>query len=242
MWVNKVIGDKWVILNHTRNKKGFMPATNGRIIGKKVGDFVYGVVVGTAIKDSDKTYIKRSYKLEITDNLNIFNTFLSADKLQKGMQLQGIVESKEDKGYVINLWLKDESRAFLNFSDYKGKELNEGDEISIVLKGSKSKSQKIIKWIHRTAIENFVEWKIDSHTEINFEWVKPGFLVEAKIESIIDSSSNKKNSTGKSNDKITSNGLNVTFGKGIHGAIFIDHLQHDLSKYKKNKKIIARVI
>lgn len=80
-----------------------MPATNGKIFGKKVGDFVYGVVVGTSVRESDQTHLKRSYKLEITDNLNIYNTFLSADKLQKGMQLQGVVESREDKGYVINL-------------------------------------------------------------------------------------------------------------------------------------------
>lgn len=34
----------------------------------------------------------------------------------------------------------------------------------------------------------------------------------------------------------------MTFGKGVNGVIFVDHLQHDLSKYKKNKKILARVI
>ena len=247
MWVNKVIGDKWLILNHTRNRKGFMPATNGKIFGKKVGDFVYGVVVGTSIRESDNTQLKRSYKLEITDNLNIYNTFLSADKLQKGMQLQGIVESREDKGYMINLRLKDESKAFLNYSDYKGKELNEGDEISVILKGSKSKSQKIIKWIHRSAIENFTEWKVDLNTEVNFEWVKPGFLVEAKIEGTVEahpskSSTSTKNGSQKASNKTSCNGLNVTFGKGVNGVIFVDHLQHDLSKYKKNKKILARVI
>ena len=91
-----------------------------------IGDFVYGVVVDTAIKDSDQSYIKRRYKLIITDNLNIFYTFLSADKLQKDMQLQGVIESKEDMGYVINLWWKDESKIFY-LSYYKWKELNEGD-------------------------------------------------------------------------------------------------------------------
>lgn len=65
--------------------------------------------------------------------------------------------------------MKDESKAFLNYSDYKGKELNEGDDISVILKGNKSKSQKIIKCIHRSAIETFTEWKVDLNTEINFE-------------------------------------------------------------------------
>jgi ribosomal protein S1 len=48
--------------------------------------------------------------------------------------------------------------------------------------------------------------------------------VSAKIESIVE------------------NGLNVTFGNGVMGSIFIDHLKTDLSKYKKKKHLLARVI
>ncbi|CAI2362226.1 unnamed protein product [Moneuplotes crassus] len=224
MAVSKVHKDQFVVLNHSRNKKGYMSAVDGRIIGKKAGSYIYGVVVGTRNKSSNNKFIKRNKNLQLTDNLNIFNTFLTSDKLTKGMQLQGTVESKEGKGYIIDLLLKDQGKAFLNFKDYKGKELQEGELITVIMKGSISKSQKIIKCAHISAIENIEDWAIDIHSEINFECVKPGFLVECKIQSIVE------------------NGLNVSFGKGVNGVIFIDHLAQDLSKYKKKGKILARVI
>lgn len=201
-----------------------MSAVDGHIIGRKVGQYMYGVIVGTRAKTSNSKFIKRNKNLQLTDNLNIFNTFLSSDKILKGMQLQGIVESKEGKGYIIDLCLKDQTKAFLNFKDFKGKELQEGEAVTIILKGSMSKSQKIIKCIHHSAIENIEDWVINANSEINFECVKPGFLVEGRIESIVD------------------NGLNISFGRGVNGVIFIDHLSRDLSKYKKKKKILARVI
>lgn len=224
MAVSRVHKDQFVVCNFTRNKKGYMSAIEGHIIGKKTGQFVYGTIVGTRRKEQGAKFVKLSKSLQITDNLNIFNMFLTADKLVKGMQLQGSVESKEGKGYVINLHTKDESKAFLNFKDYKGPELHEEDIVEIILKGAMSKSQKIIKCIHPSAIENIEDWAIDTAAEIYYECVKPGFLVQARIESIVE------------------NGLNVSFGKGINGVIFIDHLKQDLSKYKKKKKILARVI
>lgn len=224
MAVCQVHKDQFIVGNLTRNKKAYMSAIDGKITDKKVGQYVYGVVVGTRNKASDANFINRNRNLQLTDNLNIFNTFLTSEKLQKGMQLQGIVESKEGKGYIINLCMKDESKAFLNFSDYKGKELQEGQQVTVILKGNKSKSQKIIKCIHHSAIENIEEWAIDLSTEVNFECVKPGFLVQGRIDSIVE------------------NGINVSFGKGVNGVVFIDHLQQDLSKYKKGKKILTRVI
>jgi hypothetical protein len=80
-----------------------MSAVDGRIIGKKVGDYVFGVVVGHRHQESSKAFINQNKSLQMTDNLHIFNTFLTKEKLQKGMQLRGIVESKEGKGYVIDL-------------------------------------------------------------------------------------------------------------------------------------------
>lgn len=224
MAVSQVHRNKYVICNHTLTKKGFMATENGIITGKQVGDYMYGVVIDTKVRNSDKSYNQNSKKLQLTDNLNIFNTFLSAQKLQKGMQLQGLVESKEDKGYMINLCLKDGTKAFLNYKNYKGRELKEGEEVSVILKGTINKSQKIIKCVHQSAIDDLEEWAIDYNTELNYECAKPGFLVKAKIEKIVD------------------NGVRVTFGQGVSGVIFVDHLQNDISKYKKKKYITARVI
>lgn len=122
-----------------------MSAVDGSIIGKKVGDYVFGVVVGHRHQESSKQFINQNKSLQLTDNLHIFNTFLNKDKLQKGMQLRGLVESKEGKGYVIDLCLKDGTKAFLNFKDYKGKEISEGEQITIIIKENKTKSQKVVK-------------------------------------------------------------------------------------------------
>ena len=35
------------------------------------------------------------------------------------MKIKGVVERKEDRGYVVNLRLKNESGEFFNLSDYK---------------------------------------------------------------------------------------------------------------------------
>lgn len=137
--------DKYVVCNHTRNKKAYMSATNGQIDNKQVGDFLYGVVVGTKSHQSDRSFISRNHRLQVTENLNIFNIFLTASKLAQNMQLQGVVESREDKGYVIDLHTKDKVKAFLSFKSYKGPELEDGQQISVILKKSKSKSQNIIK-------------------------------------------------------------------------------------------------
>jgi exosome complex RNA-binding protein Csl4 len=224
MAISRVHRDQYVLCNHTRNKKGYMSALDGSIIGKKVGQYMFAVVVGTRSKESNSKFVKRNKNLQLTDNLNIFNTFLTSERLQKGMQLQGIVESKEGKGYIIDLCLKDKSKAFLNFKEYQGPELEEGQQISVILKGKVSKSQKITKCIHQSIVENNEAWAIEYDAELNFECIKPGFLVEARIDSIVE------------------NGLNVTFGKGVHGVIFIDHLQDDITKYKKKRKVYARVI
>ena len=163
-----------------------------KFIINKVGDFVYAVVVAKQSKQNDKTHDRKSYKLQLTDNLNIYNTFLSVEKLVKGMQLRGIVESKEEKGYIIDLCFKDKTKAFLNFKDYKGNQLKLGSQINVIVKKSKTSSQKIVKCIHFSTVEN-VKDMIVKGKSISYECIKPGFLVKCTVESIVD------------------NGLNVTF-------------------------------
>lgn len=219
--ISQAYKDRYIICNHTRNMKGYMSAENGDVSAKS--GFVYAVVIATQSKENDKTFERKSHKLQLSDNLHIFNTFLSSEKIVRGMQLRGIVERKEDKGYVIDLCFKDNTKAFLNFNDYAGKELKLGSQVTVVVISSKSSSQKIVKCKHMSTITDISETIIKSKS-INYECIKPGFLVQCTVDSVVD------------------NGLNVQFCKGISGVIFMDHLKDSLKKYKPKQEIVARVI
>ena len=200
-----------------------MASVNGEIADKAVGDFIYGVVVATQAKQNDGKNQKRSTKLQLTDNLHVYNTFLSSDKLVKGMQLRGIVEKKEEKGYIVDLCFKDHSKGFLNFKDYDGPEFILGTQVSIIVKSSKSSSQKIIKVKHESTVSEVSETTMKGKT-VNYEYIKPGFLVNCTVSKVVD------------------NGVLVEFCNGISGGIFLDHLKQGLNKYKPKLEILARVV
>jgi hypothetical protein len=223
MSVSEVYRGKYIICNHSRNKKGYMSAKNGHIVDKAVGDYVYAVVVATQSKPEDKSTQKKSNKLQLTDNLQVYNTFLSADKLVKGMQLRGIVERKEEKGYFIDLCFKDKAKAFLNFKYYEGPELFIGSQITVIVKSTKASSQKIVKCKHESTTSDISKTVLKGKT-VNYEYIKPGFLVKCIVEKVAD------------------NGLFVNFCNGISGAIFSDHCKESLRKYKPKQELMARVI
>lgn len=62
--------------------------------------------------------------------------------------------------------------------------------------------------------------------DITLHNLKPGFMVNAKVQKILD------------------NGIELTFLSGFRGTVFADHLDrnNDPSKYKVGEKISARVI
>ena len=60
----------------------------------------------------------------------------------KGMVIQGLVESKESKGFLIDLGFKDQAKGFVKLSD--GESLKTGQAISIIVR-SVMKKAKVIK-------------------------------------------------------------------------------------------------
>ena len=146
------------------------------------------------------------------------------------MVLQGVVESKETKGYMIDLGIKDKTKAFVKFE--KGTDVSEekevGDLVHVIVK---SKTSKVIRCsllaLNKQDTDNaehLQQVKTDL-AQVTPHTLKPGFLVSAKVQ------------------KLYSNGVEVTFLGGMTGTIFADHLaKSNASKYKMGEKIQALVI
>ena len=139
------------------------------------------------------------------------------------MVLQGVVTSREAKGFFVELALKDKVKAFAPFAEG----VEEGD---LVLVGivSVNASAKIVKccFVSQDSSEEFESsaQALSYTKEVGISSVKPGFLVTCKVQKALD------------------NGIKVTFLSGIEGTIFIDHLTSSPKTYKMGDKVIARVI
>ena len=74
----------------------------------------------------------------------MINRGLLAETITTSMVLQGVVESKETKGYMIDLGIKDKTKAFVKFE--KGTDVSEekevGDLVHVIVK---SKTSKVIR-------------------------------------------------------------------------------------------------
>ena len=68
-------------------------------------------------KYNTETSGNRNKKLQLSISLDLVNKSLTADTLATNMVLQGVIESKEAKGFLVNLGLKDKTKGFLHFSD-----------------------------------------------------------------------------------------------------------------------------
>lgn len=154
-----------------------------------------------------------------------------------------MVESKEAKGYILNLGFKDETKGFLKFSKEeesgdgaeikKKKSLKVGQLIHIVVK-SVIEASKVVKCEQlkpgsHCSAEHSVRQAADDEATVTASHVKPGFLVNARVQRVMD------------------NGLELSFLQGITGTCFTDHAsaqvaQGSLSAYKVGQKVLARVI
>jgi len=154
-------------------------------------------------------------KLQLSLEPAQINKGLASDKVTAGMVLQAIVESKETKGYVLNLGFKDGAKGFLKND---GVERPQGSLVFIVVKAATS---KVIKCdpLNEQTLDQTVATDENEHS---VHTVKPGYLVSAKVTRVFD------------------NGLELRFLKGMTGTVFTDHL--DKSGYKVSDKVKARVI
>ena len=146
---------------------------------------------------------------------SILNRQLSSQNVVKGIVLQGTVESKEAKGYIINLGFKDGSKGFLKVSKDEGAEkakkkgLKTGQIVQVVVRNVIETSKVIkcdqLKPGSHGAAEDCILPAPEDKAPVTASHLKPGFLVNAKVQRVFD------------------NGVELTFMRGITGTCFADH-------------------
>lgn len=115
--MNEIYEGKYAIVSHTRNVKGFIPLES-KDVQLKVGQFVLACVaaVGTGKHNVDSIgNLNRKLQLSIEPK-DLYRSLSSATACQN-MLLQGIILSKEEKGYMVDLGFKDGAQGFLKFDD-----------------------------------------------------------------------------------------------------------------------------
>ena len=148
------IGDNCLIVNHTRNTKGYIPLAGSKLTSDqfKLGQLVVAAVnaeIGGAQTGQIYSFGTGSAGLNRKIQLSLdcvhINKHLTTDTVTKSMVLQAHVESKEAKGYILDLGFRDKAKGFLKFSDeVPAKSLKTGHIVHIVVK-SVMKGSKVVK-------------------------------------------------------------------------------------------------
>jgi len=160
-----------LIVNHTRNTKGFISLKDTTLAGKadkffRVGHFVMASVVAElGSTESGQIYDFKhgsgvNRKVQMTLDPSVINRQLSSKNASRGMILQAQVESKEAKGYILNLGFKDETKGFLKYR--KEEEGDKGKE-------SKVRTLKVGQLVHV-----FAKSIIESSKVVKCEQLRPG--------------------------------------------------------------------
>ena len=140
------------------------------------------------------------------------------------MFLQGLVQSVESKGYMINFGFKDQSTGFVKFAenDKKGYKYAVGSLMQVFVESKTSKVLKCVP-VDATSAQTSVQTSLSA---VSLHTLKPGFLVKGKVAKLFD------------------NGFMMTFLGGLQGSVFIDHVnkQSSLKGLKVASKVTARVI
>jgi hypothetical protein len=122
--------------------------------------------------------------VQLSLDSKFINKMLSADKVTKNMVLQAVVESKEAKGFILNLGFKDQTKGFLK-SDAA---LKNGQMVVVIVKHVIA-SSKVVKCelLNKDNCEDCVFQAAQESTLVSDEFklttshLKPGFLVSGKI-------------------------------------------------------------
>lgn len=120
------VGDDHLIVNHTRNTKGYIELAGSKLKSSsfKVGQLLLASInaeIGGA--DTGKIYNYASGKAGLNRKIQLsldcvqINKNLSASTVSKSMVFQAIVESKEAKGYILNLGFRDNTKGFMKFTE-----------------------------------------------------------------------------------------------------------------------------
>jgi hypothetical protein len=159
-------------------------------------------------KTQGQTGLNRKIQLSISSAS--LNKNMNVDSVTKNMVLQGKIESKEAKGYTVDLGFRDRTKAFLKMADDDSKTMKRGKLVHIVVKNviKASKvlkceilSQKNLDCVQQTANDSLST----GDSVLTISQLKPGFLVSAKVSKQFD------------------NGVEMTFLGGMSGTCFVDH-------------------
>lgn len=157
-------------------------------------------------------------KLQLSLDPKSVNKGLALEKVTSGMLLQAIVESKEDKGYILSLGLKDGTKGFVKCNH---SETQLGALVPVLVKSMASKLIKCELFVET----NKTQTVQSDETAVTVHTLKPGYLVAAKVA------------------KLFENGIELSFLGGMSGTVFADHLDKaSISNYKVGEKLRARVI
>lgn len=202
---------QYAIVSHTRNMKGYINLKDSEI-KLKVGQLIVASIQAMGKAEHEGPVSK---KLQLSlDPATIYRT-LSAEKVTPGMLLQAVVESKEEKGYILNLGFKDGAKGFLAFQT--DRDFGKGD---LVYVNVKSASSKLVK----CEINVMQPVQSTDTTVINEHSLRPGYLVSAKVA------------------KIFENGIEISFLGGMKGTVFVDHIgKNAVTAFKVGEKVQARV-
>lgn len=237
------IGKDYLIVNHTRNCKGYVHLNGTKFKAEqfKVGQLVVAMVnaeIGGAqtghIYNMQSGRAGLNRKLQLTLEENYINKGQNIDHITKGMVFTATVESKEAKGFILNLGFRDQTKGFMKFSPEANERLLKAGSITVLVKSVVSASkvvrcellteQNCVECVQQK--EESVMNNIESDNSTTPQHVRPGFLVSGKVS------------------KSYENGVEITFLGGITGTCFADHLDEDMSldKYKIGTKVTTRII
>jgi len=114
--VSEVYPGQYAIVNHTRNVKGYINLKENKTSELTPGQLLVASVLslGTANYQAETSGHKNK-KLQLSLDPKLVNRGVTAETVTSGMVLQGLIESKESKGFIIDLGLKDKSKGFVKF-------------------------------------------------------------------------------------------------------------------------------
>ena len=147
------IGKDYLIVNHTRNCKGYVHLNGTKFKAEqfKVGQLVVAMVnaeIGGAqtghIYNMQSGRAGLNRKLQLTLEENYINKGQNIDTITKGMVFTATVESKEAKGFILNLGFRDQTKGFMKFSPEANERLLKAGSITVLVK-SVITASKIVK-------------------------------------------------------------------------------------------------
>ena len=153
-------------------------------MGQLVVAYVKSVGTGSYLTESSG---HQNRKLQLSLDPKHTNRALTVDTVTSNMLLQGTVESIEAKGYMLDLGLKDEAKAFVKFdkNSSEGK-LAEGTLVKVIVQGKTSKLVKCSLQTDTPADDDQASSALQpvktDLAQVTPHTLKPGFVVSAKVQ------------------------------------------------------------